>query len=85
VGLGAWVGLPILGAVLLVALLAVSARLPLPAGRPIPERPSGEASFPRPSGTSRPSPSSICETMNGNWLQIDLTELHVSATTASVF
>ena len=87
VGLGAWVGLPILAAVLLVALLAVSVRLPL------------RAAAADSAATQRRSviPATFwvfaafavlygfCETMNGNWSQFDLTELHVSATTASVF
>ncbi len=86
VGLGAWVGLPILAAGLLVALIAVSARQPLRAGSP------GAASARRRSHI----PATFwvfaafavlygfCETMNGNWSQIDLTKLHVSATMASL-
>jgi hypothetical protein len=86
VGLGAWVGLPILAAGLLIALIAVSARLPLRAGR------AGTASARRRSHI----PATFwvfaafavlygfCETMNGNWSQVDLTKLHVSVTTASL-
>jgi hypothetical protein len=86
VGLGAWVGLPILAAGLLIALIAVSARLPLRAGT------AGSASARRRSQI----PATFwvfaafavlygfCETMNGNWSQIDLTKLHVSVTTASL-
>jgi hypothetical protein len=86
VGLGAWVGLPIMAAALLVALIAVSARQPLRAGTP------GTASTRRRSHV----PATFwvfaafavlygfCETMNGNWSQIDLIKLHVSATTASL-
>ncbi|MDR2987162.1 MAG: hypothetical protein LBV34_20225, partial [Nocardiopsaceae bacterium] len=87
VGLGAWVGLPILAAILLVARIAISARLPLRvlAG-------SDRATTRRPSHV----PArfwvfgafavlyGFCETMNGNWSQIDLTRLHISATTASL-
>ncbi len=85
-GLGAWVGLPILAAALLAALLAVSIQLPLRAGT------AGTASARRHAGI----PSmfwvfaafavayGFCETMNGNWSQIDLISLHVSATTASL-
>lgn len=97
VGLGAWVGLPILAAVLLVALLVVSIRLPLRSG------PAAGAS--RPGGHRHGAGASIqrgkvpvqfwalagfavlygfCETMNGNWSQIDLTSLHISVTTASL-
>jgi fucose permease len=87
VGLGFWWGLPILSAALLVALLLVSARLPLRTGAPA----RGAAQ------RSRPSPPArfwffaafavlygICETMNGNWSQLDMTtRLGASATQAS--
>lgn len=84
-GLGAWVGLPILAAALLVALLAVSLRLPLRPGTAGPASTSHAgipplfwvfAAFAAAYG--------FCETMNGNWSQLDLTSLHVSATTASL-
>jgi len=86
VGLGAWVGLPILAAALMIALIAISARLPLRVVR------AGPAS----GGRRSRIPATFwvfaafavlygfCETMNGNWSQIDLTKLHVSATTASL-
>jgi fucose permease len=87
VGLGFWWGLPILSAVLLVALLLVSARLPLQA----------EARARAPAGRSGPGVPArfwvfaafavlygICETMNGNWSQLDMiTRLGASATQAS--
>jgi fucose permease len=87
VGLGFWWGLPILSAVLLVALLAFSARLPLRAGA----RADGAA--PR-AGRGVPARFwvfaafavlyGICETMNGNWSQLDLTtRVGASATQAS--
>jgi fucose permease len=87
VGLGFWWGLPILSAVLLVALLAFSARLPLRAGA----RAGGAA--PR-AGRGAPARFwvfaafavlyGICETMNGNWSQLDLTtRVGASATQAS--
>jgi hypothetical protein len=92
VGLGAWVGLPILAACLLVGLLAVSVRLPL-RGAAV----SSQAAPRGPAGTRRAGPGvrflpfaafalqyGFCETMNGNWSQIDLTKLHVSATAASL-
>jgi hypothetical protein len=92
VGIGAWVGLPILAVVLLVALIAVSARLPLnaasqPASRdgtaaPAPVRSTGLAGFWVFAAFA--VLYGFCETMNGNWSQIDLTSLHVSATTASL-
>ena len=97
VGLGAWVGLPVLAAALLLGLIAVSMRLPLrsPAGRPGSAAPGG--TDPAAGGRRRASIPArfwafatfavlygFCETMNGNWSQIDLVSLHVSATTASL-
>jgi hypothetical protein len=87
VGLGFWWGLPILSAVLLVALLLLSARLPLRAGA----RPGSPA---RRAGSSVPARFwvfaafavlyGICETMNGNWSQLDMTtRVGASATQAS--
>ena len=89
VGLGFWWGLPVLSSVLLAALLLVSLRLPLQTGTvadasPSPERPSGiparfwwYGAFAVLYG--------ICETVNGNWSQLDMTtELGASATVASL-
>jgi fucose permease len=87
VGLGFWWGLPVLSAALLVALLLVSARLPLQAGA----KASGAT---RRAGSKIPAPFwffaafavlyGICETMNGNWSQLDMTtRLGASATQAS--
>ena len=86
VGLGFWWGLPIVSTVLLVALLLVSVRLPLraeagaaaraPGRRGIPARFWLYAAFAVCYG--------ICETMNGNWSQLDMTtRLGASATQAS--
>jgi MFS family permease len=93
VGLGFWTGLPILAAVLLVGLLLVSLRLPL---RPQPQ--PGTAA--PPAGGSAAAGGRIpaglwlfgafailygfCETMNGNWSQLDITSLGVASTTAAV-
>ncbi len=89
VGVGAWWGLPILSAVLLVGLLVVSARLPL--------RPRGTTT--QPAARERPRiviPHrfwlfalfavlyGICETMNGNWSEPLMVHLGASATTASL-
>ncbi len=87
VGLGFWWGLPIVSTVLLVGLLLVSVRLPLRAGARV-----GAARGPR-----RGIPArfwlyaafavcyGICETMNGNWSQLDMTtRLGASATQASL-
>jgi hypothetical protein len=90
VGLGFWTGLPILAACLLAALFAVSIRLPLrlaaPAGQPA-----------QPAAAGRRLPAGfwlfgafallygVCETMNGNWSQLDMTSsLHLRAATASL-
>jgi MFS family permease len=88
-GIGFWVGLPVLAAVLLAGLIAVSLRLPLrPAGAP---RPPGA---PRQARTGLPAPFwvfglfaflyGICETMNGNWSQLDLASLGVKSAAASL-
>jgi hypothetical protein len=86
-GLGFWWGLPLTSAILFVALGAVSVRLPLlvqarraaPAagGSRIPARFWVYAGFALLYG--------ICETVNGNWAQLDMTsELGASATEASL-
>jgi MFS family permease len=88
-GIGFWVGLPILAAVLLAGLVAVSVRLPLrPAGAP------GQAQRHEPARTGLPPVFwlfglfaflyGICETMNGNWSQLDLASLGVKSATASL-
>ena len=87
VGLGFWWGLPVTSVVLLLALVAVSAGMPLRAG----------ARAQAGGGRTAKIPSLLwvfaafavlygfCETMNGNWSQLDMTrDLHASATQASV-
>ena len=87
VGLGFWWGLPILSTVLLAGLLLVSLRLPLraeagtraraPGRRGLPARFWLYAAFAVCYG--------VCETMNGNWSQLDMTSsLGASATQASL-
>jgi len=87
VGLGFWVGLPVLAAVAVTALLLVSLRPPLGTSQVTPPRAAGHraripaafwlfAAFGVMYG--------FCETMNGNWSQLDLTSLKVSATVASL-
>jgi MFS family permease len=85
-GLGAWWGLPLTSAILLVALLLVSAGLPLEAGN---GRPAASAA-------ARGIPGrfwvyagfavlyGICETLNGNWAQLDMTDLGASTAAASL-
>jgi hypothetical protein len=90
VGLGVWVALPVLAAAAVVALFMVSARLPLQVAVDAAGRRAGR-------GTKRePIPGQFwlfacfavlygfCETMNGNWSQLDLTSLRVSATVAAL-
>jgi len=89
-GLGFWWGLPVLSAGLLTLLLVASAPLPLRTGeeaaaapaadvgrRGIPTRFWAYAAFAVLYG--------ICETVNGNWSQLDMTsELGASTTAAAV-
>jgi hypothetical protein len=90
VGLGVWVALPVLAGAAVVALFMVSARLPLQVAVDAAGRRAGR-------GTKRePIPGQFwlfacfavlygfCETMNGNWSQLDLTSLRVSATVAAL-
>ena len=87
IGLGFWWGLPLTSAALLLVLLAVSVRLPLQ----VQER---EAA---PGGARPRLPSrfwvyagfavlyGVCETLNGNWAQLDMTsELDASTTAAAM-
>ena len=88
VGLGYWWGLPILSVTLLVLLLLASARLPLRAGAAASAAGSGQ-------GQSIPARFwvyaafavlyGICETLNGNWSQLNMTtQLGASTTQASL-
>jgi hypothetical protein len=104
VGLGFWVGLPIMAAAAVAVLFALSLRLPLRAG-PATAAQAGQdtqsAAQPgagpaaRPGRRARIAPQfwlfagfavlyGFCETMNGNWSQLDLTSLKVSTTVASL-
>jgi hypothetical protein len=86
-GLGFWIGLPVLVSCLLVGLVAVSLRLPL---NPVSPGPAGESKH-----TAAGIPPGfwlfgafaflygICETMSGNWSQLDLASLGVGSSTAS--
>jgi hypothetical protein len=95
-GAGFWVGLPILVACLLAAVIAVSWRLPL---NPEQHRsapgaaPAGHGAAPAAAGRL---PAAfwlfggfaflygICETLNGNWSALRLTSLGISPATASL-
>jgi MFS family permease len=85
VGLGFWWGLPVLSVVLLVGLLVASAGLPLQPGTPAP----GAERRPRAAIPARfwlfaalAVLYGLCETMNGNWSQLDMTTT-VGASTAA--
>jgi MFS family permease len=91
VGLGFWWGLPILSLILLVGLLVVSDRLPLQTHLDN----GAEAATEQGRATAIPARFwlyagfavlyGICETMNGNWSQLEMTtELGASNTTASL-
>jgi MFS family permease len=88
VGLGFWWGLPVLSMLLLAALVVVSAGLPLRSG-------AREAASAQRARTAIPTRFwlyaafavlyGLCETMNGNWSQLDMTsELGASTTVASL-
>ena len=84
VGLGFWWGMPVLSCVLLVLLLLASARLPLEPGAAAatgePAEPAGVPSrFWLFAGFA--VLYGICETMNGNWSQSDMTSSLGASTT----
>ncbi len=94
VGLGFWTGLPVLAACLLAVLFGVSLRLPLrPGAQPQPGQ-QEPGPPPRTAGGRIPAGFwlfgafavlyGFCETMNGNWSQLDITSLHVKASTAAL-
>jgi MFS family permease len=86
VGLGAWWGLPVMSSALLLVLLAVSMGMPLHAGARGQAGGRGRAAIPRLFWVFAGFAVlyGICETMNGNWSQLDMTKnLHASATQAS--
>jgi MFS family permease len=87
VGLGFWWGLPVTSTILLVALLLISLRLPLSteARRAVPgqAKPAIPARFWIYAGFA--VLYGICETVNGNWAQLDMTsELGASTSSAAL-
>jgi MFS family permease len=87
VGLGFWWGLPVTSAALLLALLAVSVRLPLEVPAPEPATAAPRARLPARFWVYAGFAVlyGICETLNGNWSQLDLTtELDASTTQAAL-
>ena len=88
VGLGFWWGLPVLSAVLLVGLIATSRGLPLQPGA-APPRPDTRPRAPIPPRFALYGAFAvlygICETLNGNWSQLDMTtEVGASTTVAAI-
>ena len=88
VGLGFWWGLPLMSALLLAVLTAMSVRLPLhTTDRPPPGGSTREGGIPRLFWVFAAFAVlyGICETMNGNWASIDMTKhLGSSTTEASI-
>lgn len=91
VGLGFWWGLPVLSGVLLAVLFAVSRSLDLTIATPAGTGPgvTGRAHVAVPAKlwlfAAFAVLYGVCETVNGNWAQVDLTTgVGASATTASV-
>jgi fucose permease len=88
VGLGFWWGLPLLSAILLSTLVVGSLALPLRTEARAPARPAGAASgIPRRFWMYAGFAAlyGVCETMNGNWSQLDMTsELGASTTGAAI-
>ncbi len=87
-GLGFWIGLPVLAACLLAGLIGVSLRLPLDPGAASPRRGAAPAAGGIPAGfwvfAAFALLYGFCETMNGNWCQLDVTSLGVRPATASL-
>jgi fucose permease len=87
VGLGFWWGLPVLSVVLLTGLLMVSLRLPLRSGARAAGEGRAKAGIPARFWVFAAFAVlyGICETMNGNWAQLEMTgQLGASATLASL-
>jgi MFS family permease len=85
-GLGFWWGLPLLSGALLVALIVVSSGLPLRGESVGPVR-TGRVAIPRRFFVYAGFAVlyGICETVNGNWAQLDMTsELGASTTAAAL-
>ena len=85
-GLGAWWGLPLVSAILLAGLVVVSARLPLAVRIEQPTDPLGTRGVPGRFWLYAGFAVlyGICETVNGNWAQLDMTDLGSSTTAASI-
>jgi fucose permease len=88
VGLGFWWGLPVTSAVLLTALILESLRLPLRAQPSVPvDAEAASGGIPRRFWIYAAFAVlyGVCETVNGNWSQLDMTsELGASTTQAAI-
>jgi fucose permease len=87
VGLGFWWGLPVVSAALILALLTISLRLPLQDAARAGNRAKRSGKIPTRLGLFAAFITlyGICETMNGNWAQLDMThEIGSSHTAASL-
>jgi MFS family permease len=86
-GLGFWWGMPLTSAAMLVVLLALSVRLPLEVAAPKPAAGRGRAPLPRRFWVYAGFAVlyGVCETLNGNWSQLDLTSELGASTTAAAF
>ena len=87
VGLGFWWGLPVLSAILLTGLIAVSSGLPLHAKTSAPAADRVRSGIPTRFWVFAGFAVlyGICETVNGNWPQLDMTrELGASTTVAAI-
>jgi MFS family permease len=84
-GLGFWWGLPLTSASLLMALLIVSLGLPLRAGARGPAREGARARLPARFWVYAGFAVlyGVCETVNGNWLQLDMTQDVGASTTGA--
>ena len=86
-GLGFWWGLPLLSAILLVVLIVESLRLPLRTEARRTSEATSQFAIPRRFWMYAGFAVlyGICETVNGNWAQLDMTsELGSSTTTAAL-
>jgi fucose permease len=86
-GLGFWWGMPVTSAALLATLVVVSLPLPLQAGARRPAGPRAKTGIPARfwAYAGFAVLYGICETVNGNWSQLDMTsELGASTAVASI-
>jgi len=87
IGLGIWWGLPVLAVVLLLALLLFSLSLPLQAGTNTAQSQQGKTALPARFWIFAAFALlyGVCETMNGNWASLYMTQrLGASTTLASL-